>query len=124
VADVLGDAVALHEHHLELREVPIRSEIQSDVLPVRVERWALLRALVLLLSAARRDGADRGGVSVQVGGDSEEVWVASRAEPRDGDDLSALAERAGGRLDLADGELRLVLPSLLQLRERERSARA
>jgi C4-dicarboxylate-specific signal transduction histidine kinase len=127
VADVLTDAMSLHEHHLQLRDVPTRIEIQPDVLPVRVERWALLRALVLLLSVARRAATASDGrtaLTVQVGGNPEEVWVAVPAAARDGDDLTALAERAGGRIDSASGDLRLVLPSLLRLRERERAERA
>jgi signal transduction histidine kinase len=127
VADVLADAMALHEHHLELRDIPIRSEIQADVLPVRVERWALLRALVLLLSAARRMAgvpADRGGVTASVGGDQGEVWVVVTAAAADTNELRALAERIGGRLDSGGSELRLVMPSLLRVRDRERAERA
>ncbi|HYD52685.1 MAG TPA: hypothetical protein VEA99_08660, partial [Gemmatimonadaceae bacterium] len=80
VSEVLADAVALHAHHLELRDLPLTTAIAAEALPVRVERWALLRALVLLIAMARRaaraEGSAGGGVAIRVEGTEDETRVA------------------------------------------------
>lgn len=124
LSEVLADAVALHGHHLELRGVALATSVSAGALPVRVDRWALLRALVLLISGVRRGaGADRRGeaISIFVEGTEMESWI--RTEDGDGqtsEELMALASAMGGRLERAGGEVRLVLPSLVALRQREK----
>ena len=123
LAEVLADALALHAHHLELRDSPVSTAVAASALPVRVERWALLRALVLLVAAARRaarDATSRGGaVVISVEGSDEECWVRSEGRlGAPGGDLESLATAMGGRVE-SDGGLRLVLPSLAAVRRRE-----
>jgi hypothetical protein len=130
LAEVLDDALALHRHHPERRDRAVTVTTDAGVLPVRVERWALLRALLLLLGAAA-DGATQGpALAVRVSGDASVVRVrvvggsgkddASRAE-----EMVSLAgtfaDRCGGRIERdEDGAFALALPSLLELRRRER----
>lgn len=116
-SEVLADALALHAHHPELRDVPIAHESTEAAPPVRVPRSTLLRLLVLLLSSARR-AADGGGVSVRLNGDDAElrVTVAPAGEPGE---ATALAASLGGRVEREEAGLALVLPSLAALRARE-----
>lgn len=116
-AEVLADAVALHAHHLELRDVPIVEAVDPATPPVRVPRATLLRALVLLLSCGRR-AAGGGGVVVRLGGDDSALRVAV-APAGDPGEAETLAASLDGRVERADGALTLVLPSLAALRARE-----
>lgn len=116
--EVLADALALHAHHLELREVTLRGAADASAPPVRVPRALLLRALVLLLSAGRR-AAGGGAVSVTMDGDASalRVVVSPAGDPGEAADLAAAI---GGRIELAEGRATMSLPSLQAVRERER----
>lgn len=83
VADVLSDALALHSHHCDLRDVAVRVSVADDVMPVLAEPHALLQALLLALTSAKRAAyANMLGVSVSVSGDAEKVFV--RVHPDEG----------------------------------------
>jgi len=62
--------------------------------PVRLERWALLRVLTLLLADAKRLAKDAGGSIVRAVTESDEQWV--RVEFRVGAPLVAEAPKSGG----------------------------
>jgi hypothetical protein len=123
---VLDDAIRLHEHHPRLRAEPVAVSFEGAPDAVRTPRWALVRAMVMLVHYAKRatesmDG--RGGASVRVyGGDTTvSVHVATLVAPPA--DLVALAARCSGHVARTGDELVLSLPSLRELRRREREPR-
>jgi hypothetical protein len=124
---VLDDAMRLHEHHPRLRSERCIVVREGTPLPVRVPRWALLRVLVMLIHAAKRSTRSvqgRGGTAIRVVGDPDtlSVHVETRAEPSPY--LIALAARCGGTCAREGDELVLRLPSILELRRRERAGQA
>jgi hypothetical protein len=123
---VLEDAVLLHQHHPRLRGEQVAMTFEGAPGAVRAPRWALVRTMVMLLHAAKRPGAapqEHGVPALRVRGDETtvSVHVATTAAPSA--DLLALAERCSGRLTRTTDELVLMLPSLRELRRREREAR-
>ena len=123
---VLDDAVLLHQHHPRLRGEQVAMTFEGAPGAVRAPRWALVRTMVMLLHAAKRPGAapqEHGVAALRVRGDDAtvSVHVATAAAPPA--DLVALAERCSGRLTRTTDELVLTLPSLRELRRREREAR-
>jgi hypothetical protein len=123
----LDDAVRLHEHHLRLRAE--RCEVRYEGTPpaVRAPRWALVRTLVMLVHAAKRSAetaSGREGAPIIVRTDESMVSVGARTAASPSHDLLGAAERAGGEL-VREGELLVFrLPTLAELRRRERAARA
>jgi hypothetical protein len=122
---VLDDALRLHEHHPRLRGEQCVVVREGTPLPVRAPRWALLRTLLMLVHAAKRTAdsvQSRGGTPVRVVGDPDEVSVhlVTPAEPSPY--LMAMAERCGGTCGREGDELVLRLPSILELRRRERAS--
>lgn len=119
---VLDVALSLHAHHPRMRTVPCSISQSGLVLPVRVPRWAMLRLFLLMVDAAKRAGltAAQPSVIVRLSGDESFVraHIAS-AEPL-GEDAASYAAVCGGQLTRGDGEVTLTLPSLLELRRRER----
>lgn len=74
--DVIGQAVALHEHHPDLRDVAVTVTQAANVLPVLVDPHAFLQAVLLALTAAKRTAFPRMiGVTLDVSGDTEVVRV-------------------------------------------------
>lgn len=121
---VLEDALRMHEHHPRLRGEPCVVVREGTPLPVRAPRWALFRALLMLVHAAKRASdtvQGRGGSPLRVVGDSSivSVRVATPAEPSP--DLLSLAERCGGQCAREGADVVLTLPSILELRRRERA---
>jgi hypothetical protein len=121
---VLEDALRLHDHHPRLRSERCVVVREGTPLPVRAPRWALLRILVMLVHAAKRDAESvqgRGGAPIRVVGDSVtvSVHVTTRAEPSPY--LISLAQRCGGTCAREGDELVLRLPSILELRRQERA---
>lgn len=120
---VLDDALRLHEHHPRLRAERCVVVREGTPLPVRTPRWALLRVLLMLVHAAKRDAESvqgRGGTPIRVvgGAVSVSVHVTTRAEPSPY--LISLAARCGGTCAREGEELVLRLPSILELRRLER----
>jgi len=124
--DVLDDAIRLHEHHPQLRGGHVALTFEGAPAVVRAPRWALLRAMVMLVHAARLEaGTDGSRVdpTVRVNGDDETVSVRVSTREPPSADLAALAARCGGRVTRTNDALVLTLPSLRELRRREREAR-
>jgi hypothetical protein len=122
---VLDDAIRLHEHHPRLRSAQVDVSFEGAPGVVRAPRWALVRAMVMLVHAAKRDAESnpsRGGARIRVNGDEDSVAVHVAAIAAPSPDLVALAVRCGGRVVRAGDELVLTLPSLRALRRREREA--
>ena len=122
---VFDDAVRLHEHHPRFRGEPVSLTFDGAPGAVRAPRWALMRAMVMLVHAAKSEArSERGrGAAVRVHGDDTTVAVHVPTSEVSPADLDALAAQCGGRITRASDELVLTMPSLRELRRRERDAR-
>lgn len=122
--DVLADVLAIHRYLHEVRELQVSIVPTRYVEPVRVERWALVRVLTLLLNDAKRL-ALRVGSTVRAATTSDEQWVTVefRVGPTPVDDRpmpsreggrysERLAESLGGTVDRRAGVVELRLPTL------------
>jgi hypothetical protein len=72
--DVLADVFAIHRFLHAVRDVSVTIVPTRFVEPVRVERWALVRVLTLLLNDAKRLAAHL-NVPVRVAAESDDQWV-------------------------------------------------
>jgi hypothetical protein len=128
--DVLADVLAIHRYLHNVRDVAVTIVPTRYVEPVRVERWALVRVLTLLLADAKRL-AKVHATSVRVVTESDEQWV--RIEFRVGTPLlEATPESAGahyaelvamwfgGRVARRAGVVELRLPTLKARRAADR----
>jgi hypothetical protein len=128
IGPVLHDAVAIHAHHPRMRAVDCVVEIADATPPARAPRWALLRVLLLMVDAAKagaQDAADASAI-VRLSGDADVVRVRALVREAGGwgayaSEMAALCE---GTLTRENEELVLTLPSLSELRRRERTGRA
>jgi hypothetical protein len=122
----MEDALHLHEHHPRLRGERCVVTYEGTATAVRVPRWAFVRALVMLIHAAKRAGESvqgRGCAPVRVRSDAAALGVHVETSVEPSADLVALAARCGGAITQEGGELTLRLPTLLELRRREQEAR-
>jgi hypothetical protein len=124
-AAVLEMALEIHSHHPRMRSVPCTLEKAGAILPVRVPRWAMLRLALLMVDAAKRAGDDSHATTVAVwlSGNDLVVRVHLVSPEPLGSDAADLAARCGGVVSHANGEAMLELPSLLEVRRRERERR-
>jgi hypothetical protein len=123
---VLDDAILLHQHHPRLRGEQVAVTYEGAPGAVRAPRWALVRAMVMLVHAARHaeEAGRRGGESaLRVHADDTAVSVHIVTARSPSEDLVALAARCDGQVTRTGDELVLTLPSLRELRRRERRAR-
>jgi hypothetical protein len=123
---VLDDAIRLHEHHPRHRGEQVTMSFEGAPAVVRAPRWALVRVLVMLVHAAKRAAASNQpheGARLRVRGDDTTIRVHVAAAVQPSADLVALAERCDGSVALEEGELVLRMPSVRELRRREREAR-
>jgi hypothetical protein len=122
---VFDDALRLHEHHPRFRGEPVSLTFEGAPSAVRAPRWALMRAMVMLVHAAKREArSERGrGAIIRVRGDDTTIAVhVPTTEPASAD-LDALVAQCGGRMACTSDELVLTMPSLRELRRRERDSR-
>ena len=125
VGPALDDAAALHMHHPMLRAIRCEVARAGAPLPVRVPRWALVRLLLTLLESAKMVAAARGDehLGVQLSGDAHEVAVfVHEASPTAY--AVTMATLCGATLTAEQGGAVLRLPTLPELRRREREALA
>ena len=146
---LLPAVVALHALHADLRDVPCTVHHDRDTHPVHLSRSVFVHAILVLLDAAKRDVLrDRGSVSLTYTGDSAWVTVGvesvvgaapavsggsagadlevkrrvgaavAELDPSLAVDVQRRNQRPGGGLRL---ELRL--PTLLEMRRRERESK-
>jgi hypothetical protein len=120
--DVLADVFAIHRFLHEVRDLQVTMVPTRYVEPVRVERWALIRVLTLLLSDAKRLAHDSNS-AVRAVTESDEQWV--HVELRVGSPLVAevprgapgryvdvVASRFGGTVNRKPGVVELRMPTL------------
>jgi hypothetical protein len=122
LSTALDDAIRLHEHHPRFRAERYEVRYEGTAIPVRAPRWALVRTLVMLLHAAKRDEeATRGRDAVSVVVRADEVTMSVRVTAAAASrDLVAVAALAGGSIAREAETLVFRLPSLAELRRRER----
>jgi len=120
--DVLNDVLAIHRYLHDARELEMTIAPSSFVEPVRVERWAVVRVLALLLADAKRLATQTETsvratteandscvcVELQVG----EPPVTETPSPSRGPYAALLAETFGGKVDRRAGIVELRLPTL------------
>jgi hypothetical protein len=120
---VLEIGLEIHSHHPRMRSVPCTLERAGAILPVRVPRWAMLRLALLMIDAAKRVGGESHASTVAVwlsGNDAAVRLHLVSPEPL-GTDAAELARLCGGVLSHTSGEVVLELPSLLEIRRREKA---
>jgi len=128
--DVFADVFAIHRYLHDLREQSVTIVPTRYVEPVRVERWALVRVLTMLLRDAKRLAKDA-STNVRIVTESDEQWV--RIEFRIGSPpvidvpvsggsryAEALAESFGGSVERKPGVVAFKLPTLKARRAADR----
>jgi hypothetical protein len=123
MSGVVEMALDIHRHHPRMRSVPCTLEKKGAILPVRVPRWAMLRLALLMVDAAKRAGTDANAdvVAMWLSSTDAAVRLHMLSPALPSPDAQNLAKLCGGVLSHDDGETVLSLPSLLELRRRERS---
>jgi hypothetical protein len=126
LAAVLEDAIALHEHHPRMRAIACTIARSATVQPVRAPRWALLRLLLVFLDRAKAaaEAVRADSLVLRLTGDERLMRVHVEAQGDGGAYGASMASLCGGELSRDGADLVLTLPTLLHLRQRERSARA
>jgi len=121
IGPVLADAVALHAHHARLRAVSCEVVRDDMALPVRAPRWALLRLLLVIIEEGQRsaDRMNRGTTVLRLTGD--EQWVTLHLDGGLTAYGVAMARLCGA--EAAEGDAVVRLPTLLEVRRRERATR-
>jgi len=127
--DALADVLAIHRYLHDVRETPVSIVPTRYVEPVRVERWALVRVLVMLLNDAKRLGK-RTSSGVRAVTESDEQWVrvefrvgtglAESPESGGGPYAAQLAATFGGKVERKAGSVELRLPTLKARRAADR----
>ena len=145
---LLPAVVALHALHADLRDVHCTIQHDRDAHPVHVSRSTFVHAVLVLIDAAKRDVLrDRGSVLLTYAGDS--AWVAIAVESLAGVSPPATDGSTGADLELrrfvsaalaeldpsltvdiqrrgqrpgSGLRLELRLPTLLEVRRRERES--
>ena len=128
--DVLADVLAIHRYLHDARDLQVTIVPTRYVEPVRVERWALVRVLTLLLADAKRL-AKTCATSVRVVTESDEQWVRvefrvgtppveSVPESARGRHAEVVASLFGGQVSRRAGVVELRLPTLKARRAADR----
>jgi hypothetical protein len=122
IAPMLGDALAIHANHPRLRSIECTVAPEGALQPVRVPRWALLRLLLIFVDAAKGGAQDarRDSVTIRLSSDDRSVRLHAPARETEGAYAGEMASLCGGVLTRHGEELTLTLPSLAEVRRRER----
>jgi hypothetical protein len=123
---VLEDVLALHAHHPRLRSLRTELAGADALVPIRVPRWALLRLLLTFVEVAKLGAEERGSdlTLIQVEGDDRSVVLRACTGASGSRYAAAMAELCGATMATVGDETTIALPTLLELRRRERAARA
>ncbi|MGH7620458.1 MAG: hypothetical protein ACREPM_24840 [Gemmatimonadaceae bacterium] len=126
--DVLADVFTIHRYLHDLREQSVTIVPTRYVEPVRVERWALVRVLTMLLRDAKRVAKDA-NTNVRAVTESDEQWVRIEFRvgtppvidvPSGGGYAASIAEPFGGSIERKPGIVALKLPTLKARRAADR----
>lgn len=133
VAAIASDAVAVLALHPDSRELRWDARVDGVPQPIRAERWALLRCVLLMCASALAGCIARGFrelrvttsgdaemtvVSLAVGEDQPTSWKEPSPYARE------LATRMGGELSWTGAALELRVPTLAVTRAHEARRRA
>jgi hypothetical protein len=123
---VLSDAIEIHSHHPRMRAVEGVVEVEGTIEPVRVPRWALLRLLLIVLDAAKgaAQDAERTTATLRLTSDEQSVRVRAASREIEGAYAAEMAALCGGAMAREGADLVVSLPTLGELRRRERAGRA
>ena len=130
LGDVLADVLAIHHYLHDARDLQVTIVPAQSVERVRVERWALVRVLALLLADAKRL-AKQAETTVRAITESDDAWVcvefqvgqptvAETPGPSRGPYAALLAETFGGKVERRAGIAELRLPTLESRRAADR----
>jgi len=130
VDEVLADVLSIHRYLHDAPDLQIAFAPARSVEPVRVERWALVRVLALLLADAKRL-AKQVGTTVRAITESDDSWVCVEFHvgqptveetpgPSRGPYAALLAETFGGQVERRAGIAELRLPTLKSRRAADR----
>jgi len=91
LSELLGEVVALHQYHVDFRNVQCTVIGDPDTLPVLTSRPAFTRTLLILLTAAKRAALSRGEttVALRYGGDPSTATIAIEAGSLDEESTTA-----------------------------------
>lgn len=122
---VADDALALHAHHAGARSVRCRVEWVGALPTVRVPRWAMLRLLIALLEVGRAAAERQGDAAavLRVTADDESIVLQLDGRVPPSPYAIAMAQLCGAAPSTAGAAEAIRLPTLLELRRRERRAR-
>jgi hypothetical protein len=120
--DVLADVLAIHHYFHDARDLQVTIVPARSVEPIRVERWALVRVLALLLADAKRL-AKQAETTVRAITESDDAWVcvefqvgqptvAETPGPSRGPYAALLAETFGAKVERRAGIAELRVPTL------------
>jgi hypothetical protein len=82
LTDVIKQVIALHDHHTDLRGVPLDISQRGEVESIQVRPSALVRSLLVLLESAAGNALRSGcepALSLEYGGDATHVFVRFEA---------------------------------------------
>lgn len=125
IGPVLDDALAIHSHHPRMRRVECTVQVSAGMQPVRAPRWAMLRLLLVMVDAAKGGAQEAGqaSTSIELASDAECVRLKTNAHGNDSAYGVEMAAVCGGVLHREREGLVLTLPSLIEVRRRERTER-
>jgi hypothetical protein len=128
--DVVTDVFAIHRYLHDIRDLQVTMVPTRYVEPVRVERWALVHVLTLLLNDAKRLAKSTHAV-VRALTESDELWVrvqfrvgsppVTEAPEPGGRYAQLLAASFGGVVNRGPGMVELRMPTLKARRAAEGS---
>lgn len=126
VVPVLAEAVKLHRHHPTLRAIRCDVSMLSSLQPIRVPRWALLRLLLIMIDNGKRavDSAGRDVLAIGVQATEQVLTVHVSFDGTRSAYADEMAALCGATIEVAGEKQVLTFPTLLELRRRERAARA
>lgn len=125
IVPVVLEAIALHAYHPRLRDIRCEMQLTSELVPLRVPRWALSRLLLVLIGQAKHasERAGRDSFVLRLAGDDRFLDVRLLADDEESPYARSLAALCGATIERTNGENLLRLPSLLEVRRMERAAR-
>lgn len=126
VVPVLAEAVTLHRHHPTLRAIRCDVSMLTSLQPIRVPRWALQRLLLLMIDQGKRatDVAGRDTLSIAVQSTEQSLSVSMFSDGACSAYAEELAGLCGAAIVVVGEKQVLTFPTLLEVRRRERAARA
>lgn len=126
VGDLCANAIRLHAHHGEWRDFECEIVEDPDVYPIWGEPQAVLHAILVALTAAKRNATPGSRVRMHIGGDTSVVRINATAPSAndsgnnlnitDADAANWLLAPHGGTARATDHGCELEIPTLLAVR--------